>query len=105
MPAGPVTDTSRGAPLARRGVEQVLEQAELLVAADERRLERSARPRPPRSATTRSARQAGTGASLPLSACSPAGSKAIGRAGRALGRLADEDACPAARPTAAGWPC
>ena len=35
------------------------------------------RPDPPRRATTRSARYAGTGAALPLSTCSPAGSKAI----------------------------
>ena len=39
----------------------------------------SERPRPPRSATTRPARQAGTGAALPLRTCSPAGSKAIAR--------------------------
>ena len=37
----------------------------------------SPRPRPPRSATTRIARNAGTGASLPLRTCSPAGSNAI----------------------------
>ncbi len=37
----------------------------------------SLRPRPPRSATTRIARHAGTGATLPLSDCSPTGSKAI----------------------------
>ena len=47
------------------------------VAADERRLERLARLRPPTSATTRSARHAGTGACLPLSSCSPAASKAM----------------------------
>ena len=60
-------------------MEEVLEQAQLVVAADERRLERLERFRPPRSATTRRARQAGTGAALPLSACSPAASKAIAR--------------------------
>ena len=36
---GPMTDTSRDPPLARRRVEQVLEQPQLVVAADERRLE------------------------------------------------------------------
>ena len=56
----------------------------------------SARLRPPRSATTRRARHAGTGACLPLSTCSPAASKAIAAARRALGRLADEHACPEA---------
>ena len=37
----------------------------------------SVRPRPPRSATIRMARKAGTGATLPLSTWSPAGSKAM----------------------------
>src|SRR4051812_19174868 len=40
----------------------------------------SIRPEPPRRATTRSARYAGTGAALPFSTCSPAGSKAIASA-------------------------
>ena len=39
----------------------------------------SLRLRPPTSATTRRARHAGTGAALPLSACSPASSNAIAR--------------------------
>ena len=42
IPAGPMTDTSRARLLAARGVEQVLEQPQLVVAADERRLERLA---------------------------------------------------------------
>ena len=84
-------DHEPGPPLAAGRVEQVLEQPELVVAADERRLERLGRLRPPRSATTRSARHAGTGAALPLRVCSPAGSKAIAAAGGALRRLADED--------------
>ena len=52
----------------------------------------SLRLRPPRSPTTRSARHAGTGDCLPLSGCSPAGSKAIAARGGALRRFADEDA-------------
>ena len=40
MPAGPVIETSRGPPLAAGRVELLLEQPQLLVAADERRLER-----------------------------------------------------------------
>ena len=51
----------------------------------------SARLRPPTSATTRIARQASTGAALPLSCCSPAFSKAIALLRSALGRLPDED--------------
>ena len=84
-PAGP--DDRHEPRAASRGgrVEQVLEQPQLVVAPDERRLERRrARLRPPRSATTRSARHAGTGRALPLSACSPAGSKAIAVRRRAL---------------------
>ena len=65
MPAGPITLTSADPLLASRGVEQLLQQPNLVVAADERRLERSDRPRPPRSATTRMARQAGSGAPSP----------------------------------------
>ena len=51
--------------LADSGVVEVLEQPELLVAADERRLERLAPVTPPSWATTRSARQAGTGLACP----------------------------------------
>ena len=40
MPAGPVTETSRARRSRAVGVEQVLEQPQLVVAADERRLER-----------------------------------------------------------------
>ena len=69
-----MTDTRRARPLPRGGVELVLEQPQLVVAADERRLEPLVAAAATRSATTRSARQAGTGASLPLSRCSPAGS-------------------------------
>ena len=69
-----------GAPLAARGVEQVLEQPQLVVAADERRLEASrCGSGRRRSATTRRARQAGTGLALPLSACSPACLEGDGR--------------------------
>ena len=90
--AGLAGDGQRGAPaLARRGMEEVLEQAQLVVAAHERASRPSDRPWPPRLATTRRARQAGTGAVLPLSTCSPAASKTMARAGRSLGRLADED--------------
>ena len=66
------------AALAGGRVEQVLEQPQLVVAADERRLEavarvrgRRARRRPEPRATP------ATGAALPLRTCSPAGSKAI----------------------------
>ena len=52
--------------------------------------------RPPRSATTRRARQAGPGW-LALEHLVAGGLEGDGGAGRAVGRLADEDACPAAR--------
>ena len=56
------------APLPAGGVELFLQQAELVVAADERRLERIGRAAGRRAAaTTRTARHAGTGAILPLS--------------------------------------
>ena len=85
MPAGPMTDTRRARRLATGGVEQVLEQAQLVVAADERRLERPrcgcARHAPRRRAAR--ARPA-TGAVLPLSICSPA---ALERDGAAAARI------------------
>ena len=106
MPAGPDDGDEPGAPLAARGVEEVLEQAQLVVAADERRLEASRlRSRPPRSATTRRARHAGTGRRLALEHLL-AGRLEHDRAARgALGRLADEHGRRAARPTGGGWPC
>ena len=95
-----------GPALAGGGVEQLLEQAQLVVAADERRLQRLRRGRARRARpTTRSARQAGTGAALPLSACSPAASNAMARDGRALGRLADEHRPGRRRPTGGGTRC
>ena len=90
MPAGPMTDTRRARRSRDGGVEQVLEQPQLVVAPTNGASSRSSRPRPPRSATTRSARHAATGAALPLRTCSPAGSNAMAPLGRALGRLAHE---------------
>ena len=65
------------ASLPRGRVEEVLEEPELRSRPTNGASRRSPRPRPPRSATTRRARHAGTGAALPLSSCSPAASKAI----------------------------
>ena len=102
IPAGPDDADQPGAALAPGGVEQVLEQAQLVVAADERRLERLASGRARRrSATTRSARHAGTGALLPLSACSPAASKAM-RPRRRAASPRRPGRCPAPRRTGAG---
>ena len=61
----------------------------------------SDRPRPPRSATTRMARQAGTGADLPFSVLFAGGLERDRRAGGAHGRLADEDRRRAPRPIGA----
>ena len=78
IPAGPVIETRRARrsrPVVR---EQVLQQAELLVATDERRLGQVRRD-PGRRAGRRPAAPArpATGACLPLSACSPASSNAM----------------------------
>ena len=80
MPAGPEHRDEARPALPGGRVVQVLQQPQLVVAADERRPRasrrgcgRRARPRPA------ARRHAGTGAALPLSACSPAGSKAIAR--------------------------
>ena len=79
MPAGPITDTSR----ARFSRSVAWKRSR-------RRRSSSSRPtngassvsprlRPPTWATARTARHAGTGLALPLSSCSPAGSKAMAR--------------------------
>ena len=73
----PVIDTSRTRARGRR-VEEILEQPELGIATDERRLE-SVAPAEAASLGDDAQRDpgAGTGAALPLRGCSPAGSKAI----------------------------
>lgn len=77
MPPGPVIETSRG----RRSRPVVAMRSLSSRISSPRPTNggsgRSARPWPPRWATTRRARQAGTGLSLPLRVCSPAASKAI----------------------------
>ena len=77
MPPGPVMDTSR----VRRSRPVVPIRSLSRRSSSSRPTNggsgRSERPLPPRCATTRSARYAGTGAALPLSACSPASSNAI----------------------------
>ena len=52
---------------------------------------------PPRSATTRRARHAGTGSALALERLSPAALEGDGRVGRPLGRLVHEDGARLAR--------
>ena len=77
MPAGPMTDTTLSffsRPVAwNRSLSRRISSARPTNGGSSP----DARLRPPRSATTRNARQAATGACLPLSTCSPAGSKAI----------------------------
>ena len=77
MPAGPMTETSR----ARRSRPVAWNRSLSRRSSSSRPTNGassvSARLRPPSSATTRSARQAGTGLALPLSVCSPASSNAI----------------------------
>ena len=78
------------APVPGGRVVEVLEEPQLVVAPDERRLDRLGPARGRRARpTTRRARQAGTGASLPLRSWSPASAKAIAR----------EAACIVASPT------
>ena len=65
----------------------------------------SARLRPPRSATTRRARQAGTGVALALERLLAGCLEGDRPARGTLGRLADEDGARWRRPTGGGWPC
>ena len=72
-------------------VEQLLDQAQLAVAADERRLEADGlQGAAAARGHTRSARQSGTGSALPFSSCSPAVLVGDRRLGRPPRRLADE---------------
>ena len=105
-PPGPMTETSRTRRSRDVAWNRSLSRRSSVVAADERGLEARRRGRGRRrSATTRSARHAGTGATLPLSSCSPAGSNAMAALAAPLRRLADEHRRRAARPTAAALPC
>ena len=105
--AGRADDADQPRPaLAAGGVEQVLELAQLLVAADERRLERLRRGRPRRAGRRRGrARQAGTGRCLALEDLVAGGLEDDRARGGALGRLADEDGRRAGRRSGAGWRC
>ena len=91
IPAGPMTLTRRGRPSRVGGVVEVLELAELLVATDERRLERLG---PADAAALGDDPDRAPGGHRALLALEDL----VGRrleddraAGRALGRLADED--------------
>ena len=105
MPACPMTVTSRDFPLAAGRVEQVLEQPQLVVAPDERRLERarSAAAAAPRHHG--SARQAGTGAGLALERLLPGRLEGDRVAGGPIGRLAHQHRARLAPPTGVGWRC
>ena len=92
--------------LAAGRVEQVLELAQLLVAADERRLERLASGRRRRAGRRRGPpARPGPGAALPLRTWSPAGSKTIAPAGGALRSPRRPARSTAARRSGAGWRC
>ncbi len=79
MPPGPMTLTRRGRRSRPVAWNRSLSRRSSSSRPTNGASRASLRLRPPRSATTRRARQAGTGAAFPLSACSPAGSKAIAR--------------------------
>ena len=92
IPAGPVMETNRA-----RGSRPVVASSSLSSRSSSSRPAnggsgRSLRPWPPRCATTRTARQAATGAALPLRIWSPASSNAIDALRGAHRRLADENA-------------
>ena len=92
MPAGPMTETSRARRSRRGRVEQVLEQPQLLVAADERRLERL---RPVAAAALGDDAQGAPGGDrrgLALEDLLAGRLEGDRPAGRALRRLADEHA-------------
>ncbi len=77
IPAGPVTDTRRRRPSRLVAWNRSLSRRSSSARPVNGASRPSLRLRPPRSATTRRARQAGTGLALPLSARSPTCSKAI----------------------------
>ena len=89
----------QAAPCARpRGAwKKLLDQAELAVAPDERRLQPAERSAPPRPADDAERAPQRTGSALPFSSCSPASSYATA-ASVAPCRLADEDRAGLGRP-------
>ena len=106
MPAGPDDRHEPGPPLAGGGVEQVLEQPQLVVAADERRLQRLRRGcGRRRSATTRSARHAGHRRRLALEHLLAGRLERDGRWPPPAGSPRPRARCPAAPPTGAAPRC
>jgi len=101
----PPDDRHEPAPtFASRGVEELLEQAQLVLPPDERRLQRL-RPVPAAALRDDPHRLPGRhGAAFPLSACSPAGSKAIALLA-ARWVASPTRTVPDAQPTGAGTPC
>ena len=77
MPAGPMTLTRRGRPSRPVAWKRSLSWRSSSSRPTNGASSASDRPTPPRCATTRRARHAGTGLTLPLRTWSPAGSKTI----------------------------
>ena len=77
IPAGPMTLTRRGRPSRLVAWNRSRSWRSSSSRPTNGASRPSARPTPPRWATTRTARQAGTGATLPLSVCSATGSKTM----------------------------
>ena len=91
VPAWPMTDTKRSRRSRADACRNSLSRRRSSWRPTNGGSRPSALPTPPTFATTRSARYAVTGRSLPRRACSPAGSNVIAPLETSIGRLADED--------------
>ena len=106
IPAMPDDRDELGAAVLGRGVEEVLDQPQLAVAADERRLETGRLElRPPRRRPRAERAKSGTGSALPFSSCAPASLVRDRRLRGAPRRLADEHRARARRPTGRARRC
>ena len=106
MPAMPMTETSCARSLVGGGVEELLDEPELAVAADERRLEARRAPCARRApATTRSARQSCAGLGLALQLVLAGVLVGDRRLGGAPRRLADEHGAGLGRATGSARRC
>ncbi len=91
--------------LASRGVEEILEQSEVVVAADKRRFESTGSIAPADLGHDAQGAERGHRRGLALENLVTSRLECDGLIGRAFRGLADEHAIRLARPTAACWPC
>ena len=105
MPAGPMTQTSRGRPSRPVAWKRSLSRRSSSSRPTNGASSASDRPTPPTLGDDPEGAPGRDGADLALEDLVAGGLEGDRAAGRALGRLADEDGRRRGRRTGAGWPC